>query len=232
MSTVFYAYVHAKPDGRVFYVGKGKGKRSHELKSRGVYHQRVIDKVGAENVLIGKLACSSEQIAFDLEKGLIRCFRRMGTSLTNATDGGEGTSGYKHTKETVSLLAEMASGPNNYFYGKKRPDHADKLRGRKRPDASERLRRQAKEKGPVKAFTGRKHSEESLALMVIRAAERNQSEKSSLMWKGKSKPDSQKAKMAKAATGHVWLNKDGKRTHCSPEKAETLILKGWKRGQK
>lgn len=97
------AYLHCKPDGTPFYVGKGTPKRSKFLVStkrnlRNPHHQNVVSKYGAENILVGFLECSTEQFAFDLERGLIKCLRRMGIPLTNKTEGGEGSSGYKHTE--------------------------------------------------------------------------------------------------------------------------------------
>lgn len=100
---MYYAYVHARPETvnvtGIFYVGKGKGKRCYDLSPRNTYHGNVVNKYGAENILIGKMECSSEAIAFDLERGLIKCLRRLGVRTTNLTDGGEGAGGYKFTIE-------------------------------------------------------------------------------------------------------------------------------------
>jgi hypothetical protein len=109
----YFAYVHAKPDTRdalgIFYVGKGKGIRDKDLSVRNRHHGFVLSKHGKENILVGKIECSSESSAFDLERGLIKCLRRMQVNLTNVTDGGEGSSGYKHldsTKAKLSITAE------------------------------------------------------------------------------------------------------------------------------
>jgi len=87
-----FAYVHARPDGTVFYVGKGTRQRAFEMSAgrRSNHHQRIVSKHGKENILVGLMECSSAEIAFELEKGLIKCFRRMGVALCNHTDGGEG----------------------------------------------------------------------------------------------------------------------------------------------
>jgi hypothetical protein len=88
----YFAYVHAKPDTRdalgIFYVGKGKGIRDKDLSVRNRHHGFVLSKHGKENILVGKIECSSESSAFDLERGLIKCLRRMQVNLTNVTDGG------------------------------------------------------------------------------------------------------------------------------------------------
>lgn len=105
----YYAYIHARPNtmgvSGVFYVGKGKGRRCHSLINRSAYHQNVINKHGAEKILVGTLDCSSEKIAFDLEKGLIKCLRRVGVQLTNMSDGGEGSSGLVHSPATRQKLS-------------------------------------------------------------------------------------------------------------------------------
>lgn len=110
----FVAYVHARPDttdaSGIFYVGKGTGKRYAQLANRNRHHQNVVNKYGVENILVGKIECSSEEIAFDLEKGLIKCLRRSGVILTNMTDGGEGSSGYVPTEETKRKTSKALVG--------------------------------------------------------------------------------------------------------------------------
>jgi hypothetical protein len=100
----YFAYVHARPEtvnqSGIFYVGKGKNGRSHDLNERNRYHGFIVDKYGKENILIGKMDCSTEEIAFELEKGLIKCLRRSGVEITNQTEGGDGSSGFKQSEET------------------------------------------------------------------------------------------------------------------------------------
>jgi len=104
MST--FAYIHCKPDGTPFYVGKGVLRRAKYLGERNPYHKAVVTKYGKENILIGKLECSSDDIAFELEKGLIKCLKDSGLKLTNFTDGGEG--GVNPIPETRQRLSEAA----------------------------------------------------------------------------------------------------------------------------
>ena len=101
-----FAYVHCKPDGTVFYVGKGALRRVKNLRERNEYHKRVVSKYGKENILIGMLECSSDDIALELERGLIKCLRRSGVRLTNCTDGGE--KGTVLTPETLAKLSIAA----------------------------------------------------------------------------------------------------------------------------
>lgn len=92
---IYYAYIHCKPDGIPFYVGKGNESRIKRVRRRAnKWHCNIVDKYGEENILVGKIECSSEQIAFDLEIGLIKRLRAMQLPLVNATSGGGGVSGF------------------------------------------------------------------------------------------------------------------------------------------
>lgn len=102
----YYAYVHCKPDGTPFYVGKGTLRRVNYLGERNLYHQAIVNKYKKENILIGKFDCSTEKIAYDLERGIIKCLVRSGVRLTNFTEGGEG--GKNPTVETRKRLSEAA----------------------------------------------------------------------------------------------------------------------------
>lgn len=106
---IFGAYVHARPDGRIFYVGKGTETRAHNL-TRNLHHGNVVKKHGAESILVGFMPCSSEAIALELEIGLIKCLRRSGVVLTNQTDGGEGCTGLIHTAEAKAKVSRANKG--------------------------------------------------------------------------------------------------------------------------
>ena len=101
-----FAYIHCKPDGIPFYVGKGALRRAKYLGDRNPYHKAVVAKYGKASILIGQLECSSDDIAFEIEKGLIKCLRASRVELTNFTEGGEGTS--NPTPETRKRLSEAA----------------------------------------------------------------------------------------------------------------------------
>jgi hypothetical protein len=130
----FFAYIHCKPDGTPFYVGKGVRTRYKNFSQRNPYHKRIIAKYGQENILIGKIDCSSNDAALELEIGLIKCLRNMGIELSNLTDGGEGNVGWKcpdNVKTAVStanklrvLSTEQRQEIGNRFRGKKRPQHS------------------------------------------------------------------------------------------------------------
>jgi hypothetical protein len=104
--TTSFAYLHCKPDGTPFYVGKGALRRAKYLGERNAHHQAIVKKYGKENILIGMFDCSSSSIAYELERGFIKCLRRSGVELTNFTDGGEG--GSNPTPEARKRLSEAA----------------------------------------------------------------------------------------------------------------------------
>ena len=82
--------MHCRPDGTPFYVGKGTANRVKRTHARNKHYGHITTKYGRGNILIGSLECSSDAIAFELEEGMIKCFRRMGVELANYNDGGEG----------------------------------------------------------------------------------------------------------------------------------------------
>ena len=106
MSAERFAYLHCKPDGTPFYVGKGALRRAKYLGERNDYHKSVVNKYGRRNILIGMLACSDHETAYELERGLIKRLRAMGISLANFTAGGDG--GKDPCPETRKRLSEAA----------------------------------------------------------------------------------------------------------------------------
>ena len=108
---VFGAYIHSKPDQTPFYVGKGTRKRMRDFfTGRSLWHKNIVNKYGRENIHTNFIECSSENIALELEKGLIRTLGLNGFSLCNITSGGENPSGYKPSKETVEKVAAKNRG--------------------------------------------------------------------------------------------------------------------------
>lgn len=89
----YYAYIHARPNtvdvSGVFYVGKGTISRARSFKRRENKGYNTIVSHYSGQVLVGKFSCSSEETAFALEIGLIKCLRRMGVALVNKANGGQ-----------------------------------------------------------------------------------------------------------------------------------------------
>lgn len=95
---MFYIYQHLKADtNAIFYVGKGKGRRCGQKTGRNNYWHRVVNKHGFKHEIIADGL--DEELAFLCEIELIDKYKKLGIELVNATNGGEGSSGYKHTEE-------------------------------------------------------------------------------------------------------------------------------------
>ncbi len=112
---MFYVYLHKKPNGQIFYVGKGKGYRATQKWSRNPHWKRVVDKYGY-NVTIFK-DNMTEQEALNLEMELIEAIGL--DNLTNLTIGGDGTSGYSHKDETKRKIGLANSGGSSWSKGKR-----------------------------------------------------------------------------------------------------------------
>ena len=124
---MFYTYAHFRPDNSVFYIGKGHGRRAWSDKNRNPHWHHITEKHGDYKVEV--LAhWPTEQEAFDHEKFLIWCFRDMGYLMANITDGGDGPTGYKHTKETKAKLSEHHKWMHNLPEQKARNSARNKLR--------------------------------------------------------------------------------------------------------
>jgi len=106
---MFYTYAHYKPQGGIFYIGKGTYKRAHAMDGRNPHWQNVVNKYGKPNVEL-LASWNTEEEALDHERLLISCFRDMGVEIVNKSDGGEGTSGYKFTPEQKENLRKAHIG--------------------------------------------------------------------------------------------------------------------------
>jgi hypothetical protein len=91
---MFYNYLHAKPNGEIFYIGKGKGKRAWFFYDRNSHWCRIVNKYGTPTVSV-LTKWQEEHSAMTFEKFLIASAKCFGFSLTNKTNGGDGTSGLK-----------------------------------------------------------------------------------------------------------------------------------------
>jgi hypothetical protein len=156
---MFYTYAHFRPDGRIFYIGKGSGDR-HLSSNRGRYWKNIVAKEGGfRSEILARW--SSETEAFEHEKFLIRCFKDLGFELCNLTDGGEGTSGIVFSEEE-RLKRSRA------LVGKKKSDET-----RAKMSAFHLANPKPAEKLAL-LWVGRKHSAETREKMSIAAKRRNQ----------------------------------------------------------
>jgi len=121
MEDNFYIYVYLDPrrsgqynygsyefEYEPFYVGKGKDDRINDKKNNHCeYKINKIRGLGFETIRRRIIENIEENYSFELEKKLIKLIGRENLKegpLTNETDGGEGSSGYKHTEETLEKL--------------------------------------------------------------------------------------------------------------------------------
>ena len=127
-------YAHRKPDGAMFYIGKGSIKRAHSSAGRNIVWKRTVKKHGGFSVeILGKWA--SEQEAFDHEIFLIDTLRDMGISLVNIAAGGMGATGVRHTKEHKAAMAQMMRKHNPMANPNIRVKHMSALKlAMKRPE--------------------------------------------------------------------------------------------------
>lgn len=177
--TNYYVYAYLRKDGSPYYIGKGKGRRMY---SKDHTVAPPIDKnkiVVIENNL-------TEERALLLEIQLIKQYGRknIGTGiLRNLTNGGEGSSGYKHTEKTKQHLSEKSKGKTHSIETKQNMSKCRKgennpmygMTGDKHPRFGIPHTEEAKEKnrqsniglqaGEKNGFYGKKHSEETRSIM-------------------------------------------------------------------
>jgi hypothetical protein len=114
MKTEYYTYAHVRNDtNKIFYIGKGCRQRAFSKAGHNRWWNRIVEKHGYTADILAYWSTEAE--AFEHEKFLIECFRKMGYELVNRTDGGEGSSGRIVTEETrkkISLANKGQISPN------------------------------------------------------------------------------------------------------------------------
>jgi len=107
----FYVYIHRKPNGDIFYVGKGTKKRAWSKHSRNSYWTNVYNKYKSFDVEI--IADNlQEWYAFELESELIMKYREQ-YALCNIVDYGGGNGGYVFNEQDLQKMRVANSGNNN-----------------------------------------------------------------------------------------------------------------------
>ncbi len=102
---IFHTYIHRrKSDGSVFYVGKGTGRRPHSKSGRNNYWKRTVARHGWTSDIVATWATNEEALAHEVF--LIECFRSMGHSLCNLTNGGEGGYGWIRSESAKEATAK------------------------------------------------------------------------------------------------------------------------------
>jgi group I intron endonuclease len=102
----YTTYAHYKPDGSMFYIGKGSISRAHSSAGRNVAWKRTVEKHGGFKVeILGRWPTEKE--AFDHEIFLIDTIKKMGVPLVNIAEGGFGSTGFRHTDEHKAFKKQM-----------------------------------------------------------------------------------------------------------------------------
>lgn len=128
----FTTYAHYKPDGTMFYVGKGSISRAHSRAGRNIVWKRTVEKHGGFKVeILGRW--ETEQEAFDHEIFLIDTIKKMGIPLVNIAEGGLGSTGFRHTEEHKTFKKKMMLDRN--------PMHVPELREKQRIALIEAMKR-------------------------------------------------------------------------------------------
>lgn len=132
-------YAHYKPDGTMFYIGKGSVKRAYSRAGRNVVWRRTVEKHGGFSVEI-LARWQTEQEAFDHECFLIDTMRGMEIHLANIAEGGMGSTGFRHTEEHKKRLAECMKEKNPMHDPQVRKKQVEALKvAMSRPDIRRRI---------------------------------------------------------------------------------------------
>lgn len=111
MENKYYVYLHIKETtGEPFYVGKGKGYRATRKAQRTKHWNSIVNKYGYDVIFLEINLTEKESL--DKE---IYWINRIGRKdlglgpLINYSNGGDGTSGYIKSKETIDKLIESTT---------------------------------------------------------------------------------------------------------------------------
>ena len=159
LPTGFYVYAYIrKSNGIPYYIGKGR-------KNRAWAKHYNIKTPKDQNKIIIIEANLTELGAFAIERRMIKWYRRKGIEengvLYNKTLGGEGVSGWIHSKETRAKLSAANKGKVAHNKGKKhRTESIAKMSA-----AQKGIKKNWSQKSRDKMslfHTGKKHTKESL----------------------------------------------------------------------
>jgi len=150
---MFYTYAYLREDGTPYYIGKGTRRRIHSTNHRAPVPPKERRLILKDNL--------TEEAAFRHEKYMIGLYGRkdLGTGiLINMSEGGEGDSGYKHSKERREKMSKALKGrpKSEEWKAMMRERMKGKNTGKKRtPEQieSRRILLTGKKRGPYKKRT-------------------------------------------------------------------------------
>lgn len=124
MSKTFFLYkITNVVDGKAYVGTTDNIKRrwgQHKLpSSRCLYVRNAIQKHGVNNFTFETLeVCVSKESASNFEIAAIKGFNTRAPNGYNLSEGGEGSVGYAHSKETKQRMSEKNRGQHNHNFGK------------------------------------------------------------------------------------------------------------------
>ena len=136
-----YVYFHSRPDGRVFYIGKGSNRRAFDMapSRRSAHHMNIVRKYGRTNIQVRLIAAMHHTEAFHLERAHIAIAKASGLVLINLTSGGEGTYGRALTDKQKAGLKKGRGNFHNLSAESQAAILAGLARGRSKPSPAREI---------------------------------------------------------------------------------------------
>ena len=198
---VLYRHIRLDKD-EPFYIGIGKDEsRAYSKRNRTKYWHNITNKGYDIEILFDDLSYDDAKLK---EIEFIKLYGRidLGTGiLCNMTDGGDGSNGFKHSKEALIKIGEKSKGRI------KTPEQIEKWRSnmnfKRSPELTEKIRQ---------SLIGKKHTEErkenQRKLRLGKKLSEEAKRKLSEYWKGKKKgPFSEEHKQKLSEARIKYLNK-------------------------